>query len=49
MNRPPTTLHEHYLANNLGCTSYPEFCRMKESMDSLETFLKKWHSDTKER
>jgi hypothetical protein len=49
MNRPPQTLHEHYLANNLGCTSYQQFCRMKEAFDNLETFLKKWHSETKEK
>jgi hypothetical protein len=33
MNRPPQTLHEHYKANPLGCTSYPEFCRLVGNID----------------
>jgi hypothetical protein len=49
VSRAPQTLHEHYLANNLGCDSYQAFCRMKDSYNSIDEFLKKWHSDTKER
>lgn len=41
--RVPQTLHEHYLANQMGCKSYTEFCRVKDGLDSLEAFLVKWN------
>lgn len=44
IGRPPSTLHEHFRVDNLGCADYRAFCRMKDEFDSLETFLKKWHS-----
>lgn len=43
LGRPPQTLHEHFRVNPLGCKDYLAFCRLKDELDSLETFLKKWH------
>jgi hypothetical protein len=42
--RVPQTLHEHYMTNPMGCANYVEFCRTKDALDLLETFLVKWHN-----
>lgn len=47
LGREPSTLHEHFRVDNLGCTSYQQFCRLMDAFGSLEEFLKKWHGDGK--
>lgn len=41
--RLPNTLHEHFVKNPFGCTSFKSFFLLFKQYKDLETFLAKWH------